>query len=36
LVLFPSPGQHTDEILTSLLNYDEVLLESLRSANVIA
>ncbi len=32
----PSPGQHTDEILTSLLNYDEALLESLRLAKVIA
>jgi CoA:oxalate CoA-transferase len=32
----PSPGQHTDEILTSLLNYDAAQLESLRSAKVIA
>jgi crotonobetainyl-CoA:carnitine CoA-transferase CaiB-like acyl-CoA transferase len=32
----PSPGQHTDEILGSLLDYDEALLKSLRSAKVIA
>jgi crotonobetainyl-CoA:carnitine CoA-transferase CaiB-like acyl-CoA transferase len=32
----PSPGQHTDEILTSLLNYDATHLRSLRSAKVIA
>jgi crotonobetainyl-CoA:carnitine CoA-transferase CaiB-like acyl-CoA transferase len=32
----PTPGQHTDEILTSLLNYDAAHLESLRSAKVIA
>jgi crotonobetainyl-CoA:carnitine CoA-transferase CaiB-like acyl-CoA transferase len=32
----PSPGQHTDEVLTSLLDYDAALLESLRSAKVIA
>jgi crotonobetainyl-CoA:carnitine CoA-transferase CaiB-like acyl-CoA transferase len=32
----PSPGQHTDEILTSLLDYDAARLESLRSAKVIA
>jgi CoA:oxalate CoA-transferase len=32
----PTPGQHTDEILTSLLNYDAERLQSLRSAKVIA
>jgi crotonobetainyl-CoA:carnitine CoA-transferase CaiB-like acyl-CoA transferase len=31
----PSPGQHTDEILASLLDYDAALLKSLRSAKVI-
>jgi formyl-CoA transferase len=32
----PSPGQHTDEILAALLDYDAALLESLRAAKVIA
>jgi len=32
----PTPGQHTDEILTSLLNYDAKRLQVLRAANVIA
>jgi crotonobetainyl-CoA:carnitine CoA-transferase CaiB-like acyl-CoA transferase len=32
----PTPGQHTDEILTSLLNYDATRLQSLRAAKVIA
>jgi CoA:oxalate CoA-transferase len=32
----PTPGQHTDEILSSLLNYDAMCLQSLRSAKVIA
>jgi crotonobetainyl-CoA:carnitine CoA-transferase CaiB-like acyl-CoA transferase len=32
----PSPGQHTDEILAALLDYDAALLKSLRSAKVIA
>jgi crotonobetainyl-CoA:carnitine CoA-transferase CaiB-like acyl-CoA transferase len=32
----PSPGQHTDELLASLLDYDAARLESLRSAKVIA
>src|ERR1700731_1058011 len=32
----PSPGQHTDEILTSLLDYDAARLESLRAAKIIA
>jgi len=31
----PSPGQHTDEILASLLDYDAALLKSLRCAKVI-
>jgi CoA:oxalate CoA-transferase len=32
----PTPGQHTDEILTSLLGYDATRLQSLRAAKVIA
>src|SRR5262249_32516537 len=32
----PSPGEHTDEILTALLNYDAARLKSLRAAKVIA
>jgi crotonobetainyl-CoA:carnitine CoA-transferase CaiB-like acyl-CoA transferase len=32
----PSPGQHTDEILTSLLDYGAEQLRSLRAAGVIA
>ena len=32
----PTPGQHTDEILSSLLDYDAAHLKSLRSAKVIA
>jgi CoA:oxalate CoA-transferase len=32
----PTPGQHTDEILASLLNYDASRIASLRSAKVIA
>jgi crotonobetainyl-CoA:carnitine CoA-transferase CaiB-like acyl-CoA transferase len=32
----PTPGQHTDEILTSLLDYDTNRLQSLRAAKVIA
>jgi crotonobetainyl-CoA:carnitine CoA-transferase CaiB-like acyl-CoA transferase len=32
----PSPGQHTDDILSSLLNYDAEKLKSLRAAKVIA
>ncbi len=32
----PSPGQHTDEILASLLDYGTAELESLRAAKVIA
>jgi crotonobetainyl-CoA:carnitine CoA-transferase CaiB-like acyl-CoA transferase len=32
----PTPGQHTDEILTSLLDYDAARLHSLRAAKVIA
>jgi crotonobetainyl-CoA:carnitine CoA-transferase CaiB-like acyl-CoA transferase len=32
----PTPGQHTDEILVSLLNYDASRIASLRSAKVIA
>jgi len=32
----PSPGQHTDEILAALLDYDQAELESLRAAKIIA
>jgi CoA:oxalate CoA-transferase len=32
----PTPGQHTDEILAALLDYDAARLKSLRSAKVIA
>src|SRR5499427_5610832 len=32
----PTPGQHTDEILTRLLGYDRATLEELRRAEVIA
>jgi crotonobetainyl-CoA:carnitine CoA-transferase CaiB-like acyl-CoA transferase len=32
----PTPGQHTDEILAALLDYDAACLESLRAAKVIA
>jgi crotonobetainyl-CoA:carnitine CoA-transferase CaiB-like acyl-CoA transferase len=32
----PTPGQHTDEILSFLLNYDVARLKSLRAAKVIA
>src|SRR5262249_49812951 len=32
----PTPGQHTDEILASLLNYDAKRLQSLRAVKVIA
>jgi crotonobetainyl-CoA:carnitine CoA-transferase CaiB-like acyl-CoA transferase len=32
----PTPGQHTDEILAALLDYDAARLKSLRAAKVIA
>src|SRR5207248_2141344 len=32
----PSPGQHTDEVLSRLLGYDSAMLEELRQAKVIA
>jgi CoA:oxalate CoA-transferase len=32
----PIPGQHTDEVLSSLLGYDRIKLEELREAKVIA
>src|SRR5437016_11558028 len=32
---WPTPGQHTDEILSSLLGYDQPRLRELRAANVI-
>jgi formyl-CoA transferase len=32
----PTPGQHTDEILSGLLGYDAATLQELRAANVIA
>jgi crotonobetainyl-CoA:carnitine CoA-transferase CaiB-like acyl-CoA transferase len=32
----PTPGEHTDEILGALLDYDAEKLKSLRAAKVIA
>jgi crotonobetainyl-CoA:carnitine CoA-transferase CaiB-like acyl-CoA transferase len=32
----PTPGQHTDEVLSRLLGYDRAILEELRQAKVIA
>ena len=32
----PTPGEHTDEVLTRLLGYDRTILEELRQAKVIA
>jgi crotonobetainyl-CoA:carnitine CoA-transferase CaiB-like acyl-CoA transferase len=32
----PTPGQHTDEVLSRLLGYDSAILEELRQAKVIA
>jgi crotonobetainyl-CoA:carnitine CoA-transferase CaiB-like acyl-CoA transferase len=32
----PTPGQHTDEVLARLLDYDRARLEELRQAKVIA
>ena len=32
----PTPGQHTDEILTSILDFDAAKLQALRQAKVIA
>jgi crotonobetainyl-CoA:carnitine CoA-transferase CaiB-like acyl-CoA transferase len=32
----PTPGQHTDEILTGILDFDAAKLKSLREAKVIA
>jgi crotonobetainyl-CoA:carnitine CoA-transferase CaiB-like acyl-CoA transferase len=32
----PTPGQHTDEVLSRLLDYDRAILEELRQAKVIA
>jgi crotonobetainyl-CoA:carnitine CoA-transferase CaiB-like acyl-CoA transferase len=32
----PTPGQHTDEVLSRLLGYDRAMLEELRQAKVIA
>ena len=31
----PTPGEHTDEVLTGLLGYDKATLAELRAANVI-
>ena len=31
----PTPGEHTDELLSSLLGYDRAKLAELRAANVI-
>ena len=32
----PTPGQHTDEILTNVLGYDRAVIDALRAAKVIA
>jgi crotonobetainyl-CoA:carnitine CoA-transferase CaiB-like acyl-CoA transferase len=32
----PTPGQHTDEVLSGLLGYDRAMLGELRQAKVIA
>jgi crotonobetainyl-CoA:carnitine CoA-transferase CaiB-like acyl-CoA transferase len=32
----PTAGQHTDEVLSGLLGYDEALLDDLRQAKAIA
>ncbi|MGE5269639.1 MAG: CaiB/BaiF CoA transferase family protein [Thiohalocapsa sp.] len=32
----PTPGEHTDEVLSSLLGYDRATLANLRAANIIA
>ena len=32
----PTPGQHTDEVLSRILGYDRVILDELRQAKVIA
>jgi crotonobetainyl-CoA:carnitine CoA-transferase CaiB-like acyl-CoA transferase len=32
----PTPGQHTDEVLTGLLDYDAAMLSALRAAGAIA
>jgi crotonobetainyl-CoA:carnitine CoA-transferase CaiB-like acyl-CoA transferase len=32
----PTPGQHTDEIISSVLGYDAGAIDSLRSAGAIA
>jgi crotonobetainyl-CoA:carnitine CoA-transferase CaiB-like acyl-CoA transferase len=32
----PTPGQHTDEVLTGILGYDRAILQELRQAKVIA
>jgi len=31
----PTPGQHTDEVLSRILGYDRATLEELRRAKVI-
>ena len=32
----PTPGQHTDEVLSELLNFDAAKLKALRDAKIIA
>jgi hypothetical protein len=32
----PTPGQHTDEVLSRLLGYDRGILDELRQGKVIA
>ena len=31
----PTPGEHTDELLSSILGYDKPTLKELRAANII-
>jgi crotonobetainyl-CoA:carnitine CoA-transferase CaiB-like acyl-CoA transferase len=32
----PTPGQHTDEVLSGILGYDRATLDELRQAKIIA
>jgi crotonobetainyl-CoA:carnitine CoA-transferase CaiB-like acyl-CoA transferase len=32
----PTPGQHTDEILTSVLGYDRAAIDALRASGAVA
>jgi crotonobetainyl-CoA:carnitine CoA-transferase CaiB-like acyl-CoA transferase len=31
----PTPGEHTDELLSAILGYDKPTLQELRTANII-